>query len=649
MNQHSISKPAFRRKTLTALLVPLLAVVGGSASLATAETTTSVVAQSQAADVQAAHHANKRPVYSVINIAAEGAPAFLNEKGQVAFSSFVFENAGFFDGDRLYDLGTVDGGAPTIFGLNNRGVAVGNTVESRSFTWTVAGGYRILPAPVGSSARAINDRNQVAGAIYALGVSARAVRWDANGTIRPLGPLPFSLSEAHAINNRGLTGGFADTSDRIYATLWNPAGRQLNLAPPGGNLAFTTLLNEQGDAAGYASDPASGSTQGFFRSAGGPLVLTGARGIRPGDLNDRRELVGSTTNGDSFFAYLWTPARGLVLLPRPSWARYTGAGAINERSEIVGVAGGNEPRGRALLWRGLTAPIDLNGTLYRRPPGLVLHTGFAINDAGTILADSNAGLVMLRPGKVGTDAPVLGPVQGLPNIVELGQEVRATLGFIDNSRTQTHTAAAEWSDGCVSPHPLVRQSTGGGEVRLQHRFCAPGFVTLTLRITDSGGRTTETRRQVLVNDPAMATVSGRGTLAGAGAQALQFALWSPLGSTLQSDGGGREGSRPAVILQGPFAFKSDRVTSAVRNGQQVRIEGTGHFNGSPGYRFLIDAVDGKGRNAGDTDRMRLRIVHLDATGKEVLDYDSAPEAKAGSLAVGAGYATVSEGAIALSN
>jgi hypothetical protein len=130
---------------------------------------------------------------------------------------------------------------------------------------------------VGSSARAINDRNQVAGAIYALGVSARAVRWEANGTIRPLGPLPFSLSEAHAINNRGLTGGFADTPDRIYATLWDPAGRQFNLAPPGGNLAFTSLLNERGDAAGYASDPASGSTQGFFRSAGGPLVLTGAR------------------------------------------------------------------------------------------------------------------------------------------------------------------------------------------------------------------------------------------------------------------------------------------------------------------------------------------------------------------------------------
>lgn len=647
MNQHSISKPAFRRKTLAALLMPLLAVAGGTASLSAAEPTVAEAAHAQAGGAQAAHHANKRPVYSVINIAAEGGLSFLNEKGQVAFSSFVYNNAGYFDGDRLHDLGTVDGEAAVVFGLNNRGVAIGNTAASRSFTWTVAGGYRILPAPMGGSARAVNDRNQVAGAIYAPGVSARAARWDANGTLRLLGTLPFSLSEARTINNHGLTGGFADTPDRMYATLWDPVGRQLNLAPPGGNLAFTSLVNDRGDAAGYVSDVASEYTPGFFRSAGGSLVLTGAQGRPPADLNDRGELVGITrtrATGDNFFGYLWTRSRGLALLPRPPGALYTGAVAINERTDIVGVAGGNEPRGRAILWRGLSAPIDLNGTLYRRPPGLVLHGGVAINDAGAILADSNAGLVLLRPGKAGTDAPVLGPVQALPDIVELGQEARPTLGFIDNSRTQTHSAVAEWSDGCVSPHPLVRQSAGGGEVRLQHRFCAPGFVTLTLRVTDSGGRTTETRRQVLVNNPAAATVSGRGTLSGAGGQALHFAFWSPLGSTLQSDNDRRERGRPAVLLQGPFTFESDRVSSAVRNGQQIRIEGTGRFDGRTGYRFLVDAIDGKGNNPSDADRMRVRISHLDQTGKEVLDYDSAPAAKAGPVA-----AVVSEGAIALSN
>ncbi|UUZ50362.1 hypothetical protein LP420_10965 [Massilia sp. B-10] len=43
----------------------------------------------------------------------------------------------------------------------------------------------------------------------------------------------------------------------------------------------------------------------------------------------------------------------------------------------------------------------------------MLRAGAAINDDGAILAYSNAGLVLLRPGKRGTDAPVLGPVAKL--------------------------------------------------------------------------------------------------------------------------------------------------------------------------------------------------------------------------------------------
>jgi hypothetical protein len=50
---------------------------------------------------------------------------------------------------------------------------------------------------------------------------------------------------------------------------------------------------------------------------------------------------------------------------------------------------------RATLWRGLTTPIDLNSRLHRIPAGLVLERGAAVNEAGTILAYSNAGLVML--------------------------------------------------------------------------------------------------------------------------------------------------------------------------------------------------------------------------------------------------------------
>jgi hypothetical protein len=508
MNPHTTSKPAFRRKVLAGLLLPLLAAAGvASPSSATA-------VGSQPASMDGAHCCAARPVYSVINLAPEGeGRAFLNEKGQAAFSA-PRGAAGFFDGDRVHDMGVLRGGTTGITGLNNRGVVVGIVsfavdpgAENTPFTWTVAGGYRVLPG-LNGRAWAINDRNQVAGSVFVPDIPfpatpIRAVRWDPNGRIVPLGPVPEDggLSDALTINNRAIAGGVGVVAGSgVQAALWDPAGRQLSL---GGDTVQTRFVNERSDAAGYFRDATGEQSGVFFRGAHGPVVPTGARGPIPRvltDLNDRGEVVGNTGVPDSTAAYLWSRSRGLVLLPRGNATR-TDVSDVNNRTEMAGQIELNGAGPRAALWRGLTAPLDLNGLLYRRPAGLVLNDAVAINDAGTILARSNAGLVMLRPGTAGTDAPVLGPIRALPDSVVVGQEVRATLGFIDNSRSQYHTAVAQWSDGCVSPHPLVREASGVGEVLLKHRFCATGIVTLTLRVTDSGGRTTETRKRVVVNTP----------------------------------------------------------------------------------------------------------------------------------------------------
>jgi hypothetical protein len=352
-------------------------------------------------------------------------------------------------------------------------------------------------------------------------------------------------------------------------------------------------------------------------------------------------------------AYLWSRARGLVPLPRAG-APESDVFDINNRAEMVGALrrGG---AARAVLWRGLSNPVDLNTRLVRAPAGLVLEAGAAINEAGTILAYSNAGLVMLRPGTRGTDAPVLGPVAGLPDSVTVGQEVRASLGFIDNAPAQVHTAAVDWEDSCASPHPLVREANGTGEVGLQHWFCTPGFQTVTLRVTDSGGRSTETRRQVLVNAPGTAAISGSGKLTGAPgpgaarALPLRFALWAPLGEAQEKAAGGATG-KAVLALQGPFGFRSESM-NATRNGSQVRLEGAGRYNGHAGYRYVVDAL--AGGPAQGTGRMRLRISHRDAAGADVTDYDSAPPAQAGLQSAAAvdpadGMAAV-EGRLALSD
>ena len=659
MNRHSIRKPVLQRpalrRNILAGLFPLVCAAGSTAAAPAAVAT-------PAASATAAPCACSGTVYSVVNLDPEGgAAAFLNEKGQAAVGSFVFGTNSFFDGDRVLPIGSLGSGFTIIKGLNDRGVVAAESIDNAEpfgdyypVTWTRAGGLRIVPGSVGGQVWGINNRNQLVGIVPAPGVSGRAARYEPGGAVTPLGPVPFSLSEGRAISDIGVTGGYTDYADgTIHASVWSPSGVLADLGTLGGDRAFTLHVNERGEAAGYSDNAANTEEVGFFWSRTGGLVPIGSQngGSRlVADLNDRSEVVGITTVGTATTAYQWSRARGLVSLPRAG-ALESDVFDINNRSDMVG---GLWRAGswRAALWRGLTAPVDLNTRLHRIPTGLVLERAAAINESGTILAYSNAGLVLLRPGTRGTDAPVLGPVTGLPDIVTVGDEASASISFIDNAPGQVHTAVADWTDSCVSPAPLVTEAYGRGTVGFQHQFCAPGFQNLVLRVTDSGGRTTETQRQVLVNAPGLAAVAGRGKLVGthAGrALPLQFTLWAPTGQAQGQAQGKAQAAKAVVALQGPFAFRSDSV-SAARNGTQVKLEGTGRYNGRAGYRFVVDALDSA---QGSADRMRVRISHRNAAGAEVVDYDSAGVQKAGKATLaragaGDGLANV-EGAIVLSN
>jgi hypothetical protein len=653
MNQHSIRKPALRRNILAGLF-PLLA--GGVATAAP----TALPAAAATSGAPCACHGT---VYSVINLDPEGgAAAFLNEKGQAAAGSFVFNTSSFFDGDRLHRVGIYD---TVIKGLNDRGVVIGESADSsdvlpvfHAYTWSMARGMRVVPGSLAAQVWGINNHNQIVGAIPANGVGSRAVRFDPNGALVPLGAMPFIMSVGSAINNSALTGGYADQADgTTHATLWNAAGQLTDLGELGGGWAYTVAVNARGEAAGVSADGSGTDWAGFFWSPRDGRVPIGSRSAAVrlvAGLNDRGEVVGLTGGSGPQTAYQWSRARGLVSLPRAG-ASASDVFDINNRSEMVGSLV-RPTGGRAALWRGISSPIDLNSRLVRIPAGLVLEAGVAINESGTILASSNAGLVMLRPGSRGTDAPVLGPVTGLPDMVTAGVKVSASLGFIDNAAAQIHTAAVDWGDACVSPLPAVVEAGGAGTVGLQHTFCEPGFQNVVVRVTDSGGRTTETRRQVLVDAADVAAVSGRGKLAGASAGGatralpLQFALWAPLDNARAAASGVQAG-KAVVALQGPFAFRSDSVSVVARNGAQVRLEGSGRYNGRADYRFVIDAVDG-GAAQGSADRMRVRISHRDAAGKDVVDYDSAGRAKAGVAAASAGTVdgmAAVEGALMLRN
>jgi len=61
----------------------------------------------------------------------------------------------------------------------------------------------------------------------------------------------------------------------------------------------------------------------------------------------------------------------------------------------------------------------------------------------------------------------------------------------------------------------------------------------------------------------------------------------------------------AVMLSGPFQFRSEQVTGVSREGQPARVSGAGRFKGRAGYRLTLEAQDG-GSQDGATDRQRTR-------------------------------------------
>ena len=575
-------------------------------------------------------------LYTVINLGPELANAVLNERGQVAFTSFNASDtiSRFFDGERIWPIGPTEGGFTFVSGLNDRGVVVGSTrseteTESRAFSWTLAGGIRVLPGAVPSAALDINERNEIVGWVSAPGVLARAIRWNPDGSTTLLGPPPASVSEGTAINNRGYSTGYntvANGDIHAHATIWDRAGAQTDLGPFDGGDGFGLRINERNEVAGVFNY-ATGRTEGFFWSRDtGTVRIDAGPGYALGDLNNRSEIVGSAGIGGRPRGFYWTLRRGVVPLPL-GLATVSQAYDINDRGEIVGaIAAAEGAPWRAALWPSYTAvPIDLNTQLYRTPAGLELRAAWRINERGDLLADSNAGLVLLRPGRRGTDAPVLGPIIGLPAVVDLGQDLTMTLNFLDSNAAQTHTASAVWTDGCPSSSATVGSGGGTGQLRLHHNFCAGGYHTVKVLVTDSGRRSTEIWRNFLVVPFAAPALTGQGTLGGAAeagpggrSTALRFALWAPLGEAAAAAG------KPVVRFSGPFQFQGETVTLATSTGAQARVEGTGRLNGRDGYRFVLEAVDGGAENAA-ADRLRLRVTHADAaTGAEVVDYDNEP-------------------------
>lgn len=575
----------------------------------------------------ALHGRGGADTYHIVNLAPGiGYRSRINTRGQAAFEYVSLTDrlrVGFFDGNRVSDISPPASETAALGDMNGKGEVTeyaalpsGAGFSLTPFRWSQAAGWTLLPvlAPERDTfTGAINDRGVIVGA-SARGPAEpgyRAVHWSAANSVSALSTgAGFGESFAGDINEQGLSVGSAyNPAGVIHAFIWDAAGRPTDLGTLGAIEAAGLVNNKRGEIAGWLNlfQP---DFQAFLWSPDKGVTRVGLHAV-PGELNNVGELVGRIYYPDTNIdhAYVFSRARGLVNLHRAPFTS-SDASDIDDHGTVVGQMLSNSPgvlAQRAYRWSRSGAAVDLNTRLLDAPDGLVLTQALRISSKGDIIANSNAGLVLLRRAG-GTDAPVLGPL-GIADVGEPGQPLALTLSFRDRNRRETHSATVDWGDGSGPRAAGVSERKGSGALSAAHTYARAGDYSIVVRVTDSSGRVTVQAKRINIFQPCVPGMVGEGSLPaaiGTSAQAtLVFRLAAPLVAACGK-------TRPfTFVMQGRIAFKGERLDRVSRNGNTVRLEGSGRLDGQPGYRFSIDARDGQHRGALETDRLTVRIEHAD--------------------------------------
>jgi probable HAF family extracellular repeat protein len=353
--------------------------------------------------------------YDVIplSLGGPGLKIFVGPKGITADGKVVagtldvangMKHAFLYDGAKIIDLGTMGGEESEVAGMNQLGHVVGQVrfANGSLHAFLYDGTMHDLGTLGGMSssvATDINDRGQVTG--YAVGADgiAHAFLYE-NGMMKqlktPAGPA--GSSQGRLINASGVVAGLYDAPDGATRTfLATACNCPKDVGTLGGNRTIGYALNDAGLLAGVASD-ANGNVQRAFLYENGAIrdlgTLGGSSALATA-MNQAGQVVGyaSTANGESHaFLYDGQSLRDLGTLPGGAFYQAT---AINAAGQVIGSALDID-RGRAITWTAATGLVDLNTVLNNPPAGLVLQQTFAISDNGSIVAEANQGLVLLK-------------------------------------------------------------------------------------------------------------------------------------------------------------------------------------------------------------------------------------------------------------
>jgi hypothetical protein len=549
-----------------------------------------------------------RDLYAIVNLVPPTAMgARINARGQAAFEYLgldYFARVGFFDGERVRHPLPPAETVSLLGALNERGelAFVARYLDPahplsnglQPVRWSAARGAVFLPSLSSENSSYIpdiNNRGEIVGATptAAGGLANRAVRWTAANRLVPLGVPPgFDDTIATGINDHGISAGDAHTAaGGAHVVRWDAAGRPTDLGTFGARTAVASATNNRGDIAGMLDSGGGEDYRAFLWSPGRGAARAGLNTVVHA-LGESGDMVGRIQRlNNANHAFLFSRARGMVDL-HPGGLYASEANSVNNHGVVVGLGRRGEfDLGRAYRWsRGLA--VDLNTRLLDAPGGLVVTDALGIADNGDIVANSNAGMIMLRAGRRGTDAPVLGPIQ-LSELL-LDRPARLTLSFRDRNPGESHTATVDWGDGRGPQRAVVREYRGRGVLRAENIYTREGDYAIIVRVTDSSGRSTVQYEQHLIRELDAPALVGEGVLAdgvqgGGAASPLMFRLAVPLASRSAATGF-------TFRLAGRTSFKGERLEQALVDGDTVRLEGSGELDGRPGYRFVVEARPG---------------------------------------------------------
>ncbi|WP_137175034.1 PKD domain-containing protein [Massilia sp. HP4] len=586
-------------------------------------------------------HAGKT-TYRVINLAAgDATSASINASGQVAYSLTpdilsLPINAFFYDGSTSRNVGSL--AAPGDFaratGITAGGRVVGvsrNPMGNlRTFIWnrwTGIADIGTLPGTDDAIEPVVNSLGVITGIANSDTGINRGFRWSALLGMTDLGvlaPGPAESSYPRAINDAGtIVGDSWALANDWHTFRWTFGSGMVDIHTNG---------SEDSTPVGVT---ASGNVAGNYHLGGGVwrsyfwTPITGMVDIAPPGVPTW--MTGLTANGratgqvgDPFIpthAMTWTQAGGLVDLGTFGGV-YSSASGANNKGQVIG-ASHDGVQARAFVWTSAEGMVDLNTRLRHAPPGLHLVNAIAINDIGHIVAESNTGLVLLKPAsKKPCGCPhTVGPIETSP-MVAVGAPVDAAVSVAGDGPAD-YRVSWTWGDGATA------RSAGKERASASHSYTRPGIHTVTATVTDRAGKSVEVSRKVIAYTPGNGGAAGSGSFvsplaAGHGrfrqAGLARFNFIVPAtGQSLQSSVASPPAQSALHFEAGGLSFVSKDVRA---RGGRGHFDGSGTVNGKAGYRFALTAKASSSASS-EPGRMKLRIWQVDrATGKNVVVYDN---------------------------